>query len=69
MLHGDPTHGTATPAVETAKLGDEAPTEAPYLTTAEQSFGHMGRVYPAPEGPLEGEVAKHAPWDSKGRRR
>ena len=35
VLHGDPTHGTAAPAVEAAKPGEEILTEAPHPTTAD----------------------------------
>ena len=54
--------------MEAAKLGEEIFTEAPHLTAVEKNRQHEGRINLAPEGPLEGKAAKHAPQGSKGRR-
>ena len=44
MLHGDPTHGTAAPVMEAAKLGEEIFTEASHLTAVEQNRQHEDRI-------------------------
>ena len=59
MLHGDPAHGTAAPAVEAAKLGEGILAEAPPLTAVEQNQ-HEDRLNLASEPPLKGEVANDA---------
>ena len=61
VIHGDPTHGKAALFVEGSELGEFFFfTEARHLAEVEKNSQHEDRVNLAPEGLLEGEVAKHA---------